>query len=105
MVPTIEELRLQCRIDEDDDSEDALLTIYVGAARRSAENFTNRKLYDDSVPEDQSEGLLITDDIKLAIMLVVGHWFENREDSSEVQKLSIPLGFKALLEPYRFIPL
>ena len=39
------------------------------------------------------------------IMLAVGHWYENREDTADVQKVSIPLGFKALLEPYRFIPL
>ncbi len=105
MKPSIKQLRLQCRLDDDNDSDDELLTLYAGAARRKAENFTNRTLYDESIPEGQSEGLLVSDDVMLAIMLAVGHWYENREDTADIQKVSIPLGFKALLEPYRFIPL
>ncbi|EQB98650.1 head-tail connector protein [Photorhabdus temperata] len=97
MVPTIEELRAQCRIDTDE--EDSLLTTYAKAARQRAENFINRPLFDDRVPDDISEGLVITDDIKLAIMLAVGFWYENREPKA------LPAGFKNLLEPYRFIPL
>ncbi|MCT8349487.1 head-tail connector protein [Photorhabdus temperata] len=97
MVPTIEELRAQCRIDTDE--EDNLLTTYAKAARQRAENFINRPLFDDRVPGDVSEGLVITDDIKLAIMLAVGHWYENREG------VALPGGFKMLLEPYRYIPL
>ncbi|CAI1004102.1 TPA: head-tail connector protein [Serratia fonticola] len=49
MKPSIKQLRLQCRLDDDDDSDDELLTLYAGAARRKAENYTNRKLYDESV--------------------------------------------------------
>lgn len=103
MIPTTEELRAQCRVDIPDD--DALLALYANAARRRAENYINRPLFDDAVPEDQAEGLIISDDIKLAIMLAVGHWYEHRSDVSEGQYNTIPLGFKSLLDPYRFIPL
>ena len=41
----------------------------------------------------------------LALMLLVGHWYENRENSSDVSKAPVPFGFSSLLEPYRFIPL
>ena len=105
MVPSIEELRAQCRIDEGDDSDDLLLSAYAAAAVSKAENFLNRTLYEGTVPESDPDGLLIEADIKLALMLVVGHWFENREETSDAQKVSIPFGFNALLEPYRFIPL
>jgi uncharacterized phage protein (predicted DNA packaging) len=97
MKPTIDELRLQCRIDGDE--EDSLLTTYAGAAKARAENYINRTLHEEAVPENDSDGLVITDDIKLAIMLAVGFWYENRESQA------LPSGFKALLEPYRFINL
>lgn len=105
MSTTIEKLRAQCRIDADDETEDESLTLYYGAARRKAENFINRKLYEDEVPEIDPDGMVIADDILLALMLLVGHWFNSREEASDVNKMSIPFGFTSLLEPYRFITL
>ncbi|EML0459120.1 phage gp6-like head-tail connector protein [Klebsiella michiganensis] len=105
MSTTIEKLRAQCRIDIDDTTEDESLMLYYGAARRRAENFINRNLYEDEVPETDPDGLVIADDILLALMLLVGHWFNSREEASDVNKMSIPFGFTSLLEPYRFIPL
>ncbi|CDK69182.1 head-tail connector protein [Klebsiella pneumoniae] len=104
MSTTIEMLRAQCRIDIDDTTEDEVLTLYYGAARRKAENFINRHLYEE-VPETDPDGLVIADDILLALMLLVGHWYENREESSDAAKTSIPFGFTSLIEPYRYIPL
>lgn len=102
---TIEKLRGQCRIDIDDTTEDEFLMLYYGAARRQAENYINRKLYDETVPESDPDGLLIADDILLALMLLVGHWYENREQVTDGGKMNIPFGFTSLLVPYRFIPL
>ncbi|STJ11789.1 phage protein [Escherichia coli] len=53
--------------------------LYFRAACRKAENFINRKLYEETVPEGDPEGVLIADDVLLALMLLVGHWHENRE--------------------------
>ena len=97
MTPSIDELRCQCRIDGDD--ENGLLTLYAQVAKKCVENYVNRPLYDECVPEDIPDGLVISDDIKLAIMLAVGFWYENKEAKS------LPPGFTALLEPYRFIRL
>lgn len=105
MSTTIEMLRAQCRIDIDDTTEDEVLTLYYGAARRKAENFINRHLYEEEVPETDPDGLVIADDILLALMLLVGHWYENKEESSDAAKTSIPFGFTSLIEPYRYIPL
>ncbi|CDG20584.1 conserved protein of unknown function [Xenorhabdus poinarii G6] len=97
--PTSEQLKQQCRIDSDNNAEDALLETYARAAIHRAENYLNRRLYEEAVPDNDPDGLLVTDDVTLAIMLTVGYWYENREAQT------IPAGFKALLEPYRFIPL
>jgi uncharacterized phiE125 gp8 family phage protein len=40
-------------------------------------------------------------DIKLAMLLMIGHWHENREAVSVVQLNQIPMGAAALLGPYR----
>lgn len=43
----------------------------------------------------------IPDDIKRAILLLVGDWFEHREDASEVELRPMPNGATALLLSYR----
>lgn len=44
---------------------------------------------------------VVKGDIKLAMLLMIGHWHENRENSSVVQLNEIPMGAKHLLAPYR----
>ena len=105
MKPSVEELRYQCRIDSDDDTEDVMLTLYLNASLKHAEKITNCHLYDNAVPDDDPDGLVIEDDIKLALMLLVSHWYENREEATDAAKASIPFGFTSLIEPYRYIPL
>lgn len=39
--------------------------------------------------------------IKHAILLMVGHWYENREDVSDGKLVELPLASKALLMPHR----
>ncbi|WP_228858621.1 head-tail connector protein [Xenorhabdus sp. PB61.4] len=97
--PTLEILRQQCRLDEENTAEDDLLKTYSRAAINRVESYLNRRLYEENVPADDPDGLLVTEDVTLAIMLTVGYWYENREAQA------LPTGFKALLEPYRFIPL
>lgn len=97
MSPTVEEVLLHCRID--DDTESTLITDYIQAAVDRAQNYLNRKLYEGDVPESDPDGLPITGSIKLALLLAVGFWYENREAQQ------LPEGFFSLLSPYRFIPL
>ncbi|HAX3559374.1 TPA: phage gp6-like head-tail connector protein, partial [Escherichia coli] len=60
MMPTLEELRVQCRIDDDNEQENSLLMMYLAAAREEAEKFLNRTLYDETVSEQDATGLVIT---------------------------------------------
>ncbi|MEX9888687.1 head-tail connector protein [Providencia rettgeri] len=96
-LPTIEELRLQCRIDTED--EDAILLGYLSAAKEKAANYLNRALHNDSVPDNDPSGITITPVIKLALMLAVGFWYDTRE----LKK--IPQGFYELLSDYRISPM
>lgn len=103
-LPTIEELKQQVNVDHDDD--DSLLLTYSSAAKTTIENYINRKLYEDSVPDDCLTGMVINNVIKVAILMLVGHWYENREavvvNSSAVV---LPLAYQMLINPYRIIPL
>lgn len=101
--PTIDEIKQHCRIDFDD--EDTLLAIYLSASISKAENFINRVLKERLDDIENETDLLVTQDIKLALLLIIGHWYANREDTSVGEFKSIPMGFKALLEPYRYIPI
>ncbi|PHM68593.1 head-tail connector protein [Xenorhabdus kozodoii] len=96
-LPTIEELRLQCKVDETQDDE--LLLTYLAVAKEKAENYLNRNLYVDRVPEDDPDGMVITPLVKLALMLAVGFWYENREPNV------LTSGFKELLNDYRIRPM
>lgn len=101
MIPSIIELKGQCHIDLDDESEDALLNLYGQAAREKAEKFMNMRLFDLEVPENVENGMVINASVKLAIMLAVGHWYENREDSTALSLQTVPLGFHSILNDYR----
>lgn len=46
-------------------------------------------------------GIVVTDDIRAAILLIVGHLFENVADSEERDIKLIPNGAQYLLLPYR----
>lgn len=99
MIPSLEELRIQCRIDDDNDNEDALLELYVSAAREEAEQYLNRRLYDESVPEGDATGIVITPKIKLRLMQLVNFWYDNR-DQIEV----VPAFFFNGINTYRLQP-
>ncbi|HGO5393637.1 TPA: head-tail connector protein [Klebsiella michiganensis] len=104
MFPTIDDLKAQCRIDSDDDSEDALLSLYGEAARSKVQKYLNRPLYDDEVPPEVANGKLVDASVKLAILLAVGHWYANREAASRDSLTEVPLGFYSLLSDDRYLP-
>ncbi|WP_395240106.1 head-tail connector protein [Escherichia coli] len=104
MKPSIQELRYQCRIDSDDDAEDVMLELYLNASLKHSEKIVNRHLYDDAVPEDDPDGLVIDDDVKLALMLLVSHWYENREPVSHDSVNTIPFGVEEILKQHRKRP-
>lgn len=48
------------------------------------------------------QGIVVNDQIKTAILLTVGHLFENREDSTVGQAATaLPMGCSYIMQPYR----
>lgn len=61
----------------DGDEEDALIGGYLAAAKAHVEQHCDRKLVEVDPVEPEEMGL--TADVEQAILLVVGHWYANRE--------------------------
>lgn len=107
MLLKLPEIKQQCRIDEDATDEEELLTLYAGAAEKRVTSFLNRNIYADeaSIPENDPDGLALSDDIKLGMLHLVGHWYENRTAVSDFEQSETPMSFSFLIGPYRYIPL
>ncbi|KHM13216.1 MULTISPECIES: head-tail connector protein [Klebsiella] len=107
MLLSMEEIKAQLRLDDDFSDEDTLLALLGKAAQSRAENYLNRRLYETASdrPEDDPDGLVMPDDIKLALLMLVSHFYENRSAVTEVEKLELPMSFIWLVGPYRYIPL
>ncbi|MFZ5338746.1 head-tail connector protein [Enterobacter asburiae] len=98
-------VKQHCRIDTDFTGDDALLTLYTGAAARYVQTWTRRTLYekeDSPGCADDPDSILLNDDVKAAMLLLVGHWYANRETVSVGQTVAeVPFAVEALLQPYR----
>jgi predicted HD phosphohydrolase len=104
---TIEQARQHCRADSDDDQ---MLTLYGGAAEDAAQDFLNRRVYED---EDAlaaavlagaagCDPIVVNDAIRAAVLLTLGHLYANRENVVTGTIVSeMKEGTRSLLWPYR----
>ncbi|MDU1652735.1 MAG: head-tail connector protein [Leclercia adecarboxylata] len=98
-------VKQHCRIDTDFTGDDALLEIYTGAAARYVQKWTRRTLYETESSAGYSEdpdSILLTEDVKAAMLLLIGHWYANRE-AVNIGNITtaVPFAVEALLQPYR----
>jgi len=103
MLLTLDEIKMQCRLEPDFTEEDRLLELLALAAEAKATTYLNRNLYKtlDEIPETDTDGMVITEDIRLGLLLVVCHWYENRSSVTEIEKTETPQAFEFLLYPRR----
>jgi uncharacterized phage protein (predicted DNA packaging) len=101
----------QMHIDADDTSEDLLLSRYLNSSKRAVANYVNRVVYwteldrpIDPLPVPEY-AIDASEDFELAVLLLVGHYYNNREAVTEANISQIPLGISFLLNPYRVINL
>lgn len=88
-----------CRVDHTLD--DDLFKVYISAAVRYVENRTDRVLLAE--PADDVDALILDSDIITAMLLMIGHWYENREAVNVGNITSVmPLAVDALLQPHRY---
>ncbi len=102
---TLEEIKIQCVIDADDSDEDQYLELLASAAEDQVQSDLNRNLYVDSVPDDDSNGLVVGARIKIAMLLLVAHWYRNREATSDLTMKEVPLAYNSIIKPHRITPL
>lgn len=107
MLLTLEEIKAHCRLEADFDEEDSVLDLIGKAVQQRTETYLNRKLYppDAKIPPEDKNGMCLTDDIKIAMLLLASHYYLNRTASSDFEKSDLPMGFIWNVQPYRIIPL
>jgi len=103
---TIEQARQHCRVDSDDDQ---MLTLYGGAAEDAAQDFLNRRVYEDEAALAAAvlngtagcDPIVVNDAIRAAVLLTLGHLYANRENVITGTVSEMKEGTRSLLWPYR----
>lgn len=80
---------------DDFTADDNYLSFLLDAAEKHLLKRTNRTIYELF----EEDGDLPTP-LKQAVLMLVGHWYNQREAASGVQMAEVPLGFEALVKPY-----
>mgnify|MGYP003314806394 CR=1 FL=1 len=94
MILTVEEVKLHLRIDEDDDIEDAVIESLIMQAQATAEDYCRVSFEDGS-------SAVAPEPVRLACMLMVSHYFENRDNPDMTIYHTMREAFQNLLYPYR----
>ncbi|HBP8897235.1 TPA: phage gp6-like head-tail connector protein, partial [Escherichia coli] len=93
-----EEIKSHLRLDDGLYSDGDFLQLLAQAVQKRTETYLNRKLYapEETIPEDDPDGMHLTDDVRLAMLMLVSHFYENRSASTDVEKLETPVSFRWL---------
>ena len=88
MVVTVDEVKRHLRLQYVD--EDGFLESLIRQAQATAEDYC-RVTFDSDAPEP----------VRLAVLLMVSHYFENRDNPDKQVYLAMRLAFENLLYPHR----
>ncbi len=100
-ILTLTEVKTHLRVGSDA-TEDALITTYITAAREYVEGYQNRVYLssDEAVEAETMTGIE-----KAACLLLIGHWYENRQAVVlGTPPSEVPFAVKALLDIKRNVP-
>ncbi|CAI3808186.1 MULTISPECIES: head-tail connector protein [Pseudomonas] len=92
----------------DGDEEDSLIQGYIEAAISTFELWTNRRLIaeGEALPDPAGNALIITKAIRQGALLLIGHWYANREAvATGTIATELPLATNALWRPHRWVNL
>ncbi len=102
---TKEQVKTHCRIDADSTEEDAWIETSIKAAALYVQSWTRRRLYenaDDPLYLLDPDALLYGENIEMAMLMLIAHWYANREAVNIGNITSeVPFAVEALLQPYR----
>lgn len=88
MIVTVDEVKTHLRIQHDE--EDGYLESLIKQAQATAEDYC-RVQFSELAPEP----------VRLAILLFVSHYYENRDNPDRVMYATMRVAFENLLYPYR----
>jgi len=102
---TVEQVKYHCNLEQEFTEDDLWITARIKAAARYVEKYTRRRLYekaDDPQYLADPDSLLYGEDIETAMLMLIAHWYANRE-AVNVGNITSSLDFavEALLQPYR----
>lgn len=102
-----EEIKSHLRLDEGLYADGDFLKLLAKAVQKRTETYLNRKLYapEETIPEDDPDGMHLPDDVRLGMLMLISHFYENRSSLTDVEKLETPMSFRWLAGPYRIVPL
>lgn len=89
MIVTVEEMKARLKVEYDE--EDDLIESLIRQAQAAAEDFCRVEFDEDNAPEP----------VRLAIMLLVGYYFQNRDVSEKQVWIANRMAFESLLYPHR----
>lgn len=105
MLLTLEQIKAQLRLEPDYTEEDEFLKLIGSAVEARTTNYLNRTLYEKEIPDTDEDGLLISDDIRQAMLMLCSHFYEHRSTVSDSEMVTLPMAYEWLVGPYRYIPL
>lgn len=88
MIVTVDEVKTHLRIQHNE--EDGYLESLIRQAQATAEDYC-RVQFSEPAPEP----------VRLAILLFVSHYYENRDNPDRVMYATMRVAFENLLYPYR----
>ena len=88
MIVTVDEVKTHLRIQHDE--EDGYLKSLIRQAQATAEDYCRVQFFEPA-PEP----------VRLAILLFVSHYYENRDNPDRVMYATMRIAFENLLYPYR----
>ena len=88
MVITVQEAKTHLRVDHDE--EDSTFESLIAQAQAAAEDFC-RVAFSEPAPEP----------VRLAVLLMVSHYYENRDNPDRAVYGTMRIAFENLLYPYR----
>lgn len=90
MILTVDEVKVHLRIE--DDEEDEYIESLIRQAQSTAEDFCRVSFEDNNTAPEP---------VRLAVMLMVSHYYENRDNPDRAVYGTMRIAFENLLYPYR----
>ena len=101
MILTVDEVKNHLRIEEDDENE--TIAGLIRQAQATAEDFCRVSFEPVTVTDDEGSETTTTvpEPVRLAVLLMVSHYFENRDNPERAVYGTMRIAFENLLYPYR----